>query len=122
MLTRSSRGLFKLKFITFLGYWWEFKDSESKDQEEESKKLQKKTSKDKGKEESGSLFQRQRVNILLNDLAKKFPLKNIPYPTTTNQPEQRPVSEETLKPEIKVEVKTEPQASKPPPEKKPRLL
>lgn len=106
-----------------LGYWWEFKETESKEQEDENKKSQKKSSKDKAKEESGSLFQRQRVNILLNDLAKKFPLKNIPYPATTNsQPEQRPTTEENSKPEIKVEVKTEIQAGKPPPEKKPRII
>nr|CAG4647421.1 EOG090X0E0D [Megafenestra aurita]SVE92665.1 EOG090X0E0D [Megafenestra aurita] len=106
------------------GYWWEFKETESKEQEEENKKNQKKSSKDKAKEESGSLFQRQRVNILLNDLARKFPLKNIPYPTTTSsQPETRSANEENNpKPEIKVEIKTEILANKPPPEKKPRLV
>lgn len=70
------------------------------------------------------MFQRQRVNILLNDLARKFPLKNIPYPTTTSsQPETRSANEENNpKPEIKVEIKTEILANKPPPEKKPRLV
>lgn len=68
------------------------------------------------------MFQRQRVNILLNDLAKKFPLKNIPFPAVSNQPETKLVPEENAKQEIKVEVKTEPVTSKPPPEKKPRLL
>nr|CAG4649703.1 EOG090X0E0D [Scapholeberis mucronata]SVE93893.1 EOG090X0E0D [Scapholeberis mucronata] len=104
------------------GYWWEFKESESKEQEEETKKSQKKSSKDKAKEESGSMFQRQRVNILLNDLAKKFPSKNNPFPAVSNQPETKLVPEENPKQEIKVEVKTEPVTSKPPPEKKPRLL
>ena len=66
------------------------------------------------------MFQRQRVNILLNELSKKFPLKNIPYPAPNNQlPEQK--AEENSKVEIKVEVKTETQVSKPPPEKKARL-
>ena len=71
------------------------------------------------------MFQRQRVNILLNDLAKKFPLKPI-QPTSTGNTqqanEQKPSGEEVNKVDIKVEIKTEPQASKPPPEKKPRLV
>jgi mediator of RNA polymerase II transcription subunit 6 len=108
---------------TFEGYWWEFKETESKDQEDENKKLQKKSSKEKAKEDSSSAFQRHRVNILLADLARKFPLKNIPYPAANNQqPEQRASIEENTKVEVKVEVKTEPQANKPPPEKKPRLV
>jgi mediator of RNA polymerase II transcription subunit 6 len=78
--------------------------------------------KEKAKEESGSMFQRHRVNVLLADLAKKFPLKNTPYPATNQQPEQRALTEENTKVEVKVEVKTEPQANKPPPEKKPRLV
>ncbi|XP_046456932.1 mediator of RNA polymerase II transcription subunit 6-like [Daphnia pulex] len=102
------------------GYWWEFKETESKDEDE--KKAQKKSSKEKAKEESGSMFQRHRVNVLLADLAKKFPLKNTPYPATNQQPEQRALTEENTKVEVKVEVKTEPQANKPPPEKKPRLV
>ena len=112
--------IFKRVLLFNIGYWWEFKETESKEQEDENKKSQKKTSKDKAKEESGSLFQRQRVNILLNELSKKFPLKNIPYPAPNNQlPEQK--AEENSKVEIKVEVKTETQVSKPPPEKKARL-
>nr|CAG4648263.1 EOG090X0E0D [Moina brachiata]SVE93273.1 EOG090X0E0D [Moina brachiata] len=102
------------------GYSWEFKESDSK---EEDEKKAKKSSKDKAKEETGSIFQRQRVNILLNDLAKKFPLKPIqPTSASNTQPtnEQRPSSEET-KVDVKVEIKSEPQAGKPPPEKKARL-
>lgn len=113
------------KFIKLiLGYWWEFKETDSKEQEDENKKVQKKGAKSKSKDETGSLFQRQRVNILLNDLARKFPLKNISIPvSSTNQlPDQKATTEENLKPEIKVEVKSEPQAGKPPPEKKARLI
>nr|SVE74455.1 EOG090X0E0D [Daphnia barbata] len=103
------------------GYWWEFKEAETKDQDE-NKKSQRKSSKDKAKEESGSAFQRHRVNILLTDLAKKFPLKNTPYPTPGGQlPEQRTSTEDNSKADIKVEVKPEPHSSKPPPEKKPRI-
>nr|CAG4648898.1 EOG090X0E0D [Polyphemus pediculus] len=102
------------------GYWWEFKDNETKDQDDESKKAKKKRSKDKAKEETGSLFQRQRVDILLTDLTRKFPPKLNPPPNTnvSNPADQKPAEETVVKVEVKVEPKTE---SKPPPEKKPRL-
>lgn len=103
------------------GYWWEFKDSDtSREQEEESKKS--KLVKDKFKEETSSLFQRQRVDVLLTDLVRKFPFKNPTVPLG-NQPavEAKPNAEELAKAEVKVEVKTEPQSAKMPPEKKPRL-
>nr|CAG4646590.1 EOG090X0E0D [Macrothrix elegans] len=103
------------------GYWWEFKE-ESKDSEDDSKKA-KKNAKEKSKEESSSAFQRQRVNVLLNELQKKFPLKPIQVPpaaTSANQPETRPAAEE-IKVEVKAEIKTEIPANKPPPEKKARL-
>lgn len=107
-----------------LGYWWEFsKEAESKDPEDEAKKAKKKTSKEKAKEETGSAFQRQRVNYLLEELVKKFPFKAIPPPTQIGQQtqsDQRSTTEEPQK-EIKVEIKTEP-GTKPPPEKKPRLV
>nr|SVE74854.1 EOG090X0E0D [Daphnia carinata] len=104
------------------GYWWEFKETESKDLEDENKKAQKKNLKEKAKEESSSAFQRHRVNILLADLAKKFPLKSTPFPASNTQlPEQRISVEDNAKVEVKVEVKTEPLGHKPPPEKKPRL-
>lgn len=101
------------------GYSWEFKEGDSKEEDEKKKK----SSRDKAKEETGSIFQRQRVNILLNELTKKFPLKTIQAPSTTQPPsETRPQSEESNKVDVKVEVKTEPQTGKPPPEKKPRLV
>ena len=104
----------------FQGYSWEFKESDSKEEDEKKKK----NAKDKAKEETGSLFQRQRVNILLNELAKKFPLKPIQTSATNNTQasnEQRPPSAEANKVDVKTEIKTEPQTGKPPPEKKPRL-
>ena len=60
--------------------------------------------------------------MLLTDLTRKFPPKLINPPPTnsTHQPDQKQ-QEDTPKVEIKVEIKTEPQSSKPPPEKKPRI-
>ncbi|XP_035227320.1 mediator of RNA polymerase II transcription subunit 6-like, partial [Stegodyphus dumicola] len=71
------------------GYWWEFKDNE-------------KTEKIKAKEEPGSVFQRRRVDVLLTELAKKFPPK-LPSPPQL----EKQTTEEAVKVEPKVEVKTE---------------
>ncbi|CAL1283334.1 unnamed protein product [Larinioides sclopetarius] len=60
------------------GYWWEFKDNEKKE-------------KTKTKEEPGSAFQRRRVDVLLSELAKKFPPK-MPSPP---QLEKQTTAEET---------------------------
>lgn len=103
------------------GYWWEFKDTESSD---------KSKSKEKHKEEPGSVFQRRRVDILLGELAKKFPPK-MPSPPQL----EKQTTEEVAKPEVKTEIKTEkPDAQstsvaqaparsvmKPPPEKRQRI-
>lgn len=99
------------------GYWWDFNQQDQTDKEDKKKK--------KKKEEPGSLFQRQRVDLLLGELAKKFPPKFV-APT---QPEARSV-EENVKVEPKTEVKQEKPAAdkpadaalKPPPEKKPKLV
>nr|CAG4641222.1 EOG090X0E0D [Eulimnadia texana] len=103
------------------GYWWDFKDNEAKEKEEEKKK--KKQAKDKFSEEPSSRFQRQRVDLLLSELTRKFPPK-IVQNTAPNQPASDVKSmDETPKQEIKTEIKTEPpsNASKPPPEKRARL-
>lgn len=63
------------------------------------------------REEPSSLFQRQRVDMLLAELTRKFPL---PVP----KPVQPPV-ESSVEP--KQEVKTEKKDMKPPPEKKQRV-
>lgn len=47
------------------GYTWEFKDKEFED----------KAAKKSKKEEPSSVFQRQRVDMLLGDLSRKFPPK-----------------------------------------------
>ncbi|GFT39688.1 mediator of RNA polymerase II transcription subunit 6 [Nephila pilipes] len=70
------------------GYWWEFKDNEKKE-------------KTKIKEEPGSAFQRRRVDILLSELAKKFPPK-LPSPP---QLEKQTTAEETVAVAVKVEPK-----------------
>ena len=109
------------------GYWWEFnKEAESKDPEEEAKKAKKKTT-EKAKEETGSAFQRQRVNFLLEELVKKFPFKAVPLPAAPvgqqTQSDQRSAIEEPTPQikEIKVEIKMEPGSKEAPPAKKPRL-
>lgn len=48
------------------GYWWEFKDQEY---------LSKSTQKKEKKDEPSSFFQRQRLDILLVEWAKRFPPK-----------------------------------------------
>lgn len=98
------------------GYWWDFNQQE--DHEKQDKK-------EKKKEEPGSFFQRQRVDLLLGELAKKFPPKFKP-PT---QPGPEVKAEEQVKTEPKTEVKQEKpddkqgtSTIKPPPEKKPKVI
>lgn len=108
----------------------------------EKTKSQTKKETDKVKEEPSSLFQRQRVDLLLNELLQKFPLPMPPQQQTqqnsnqTNQSngtkmetnESTEISVENIKQEIienpqsngGTEIKSEPLTSemKPPPEKK----
>ncbi|XP_064600046.1 mediator of RNA polymerase II transcription subunit 6-like isoform X2 [Liolophura sinensis] len=102
------------KYHPSKGYWWEFKDPEETEKVKPKEKKQ--------KEEPSSLFQRQRVDLLLGELSKKFPPKFV-APT---QPEK---AAEEVKAEVKVEVKQEKveekstsNSIKPPPEKKPKLM
>ncbi|GIY01719.1 mediator of RNA polymerase II transcription subunit 6 [Caerostris extrusa] len=69
------------------GYWWEFKDQEKKERT-------------KVKEEPGSAFQRRRVDILLSELAKKFPPK-LPSPPQL----EKQTTEETAAVAVKIEPK-----------------
>ncbi|XP_054707443.1 mediator of RNA polymerase II transcription subunit 6-like [Uloborus diversus] len=75
------------------GYWWEFKDQE-------------KTEKVKVKEEPGSVFQRRRVDVLLGELAKKFPPK-LPSPPQLEKQTTEEANVATVKVESKTEIKTE---------------
>ncbi|CAH1389165.1 unnamed protein product [Nezara viridula] len=86
------------------GYFWELKVSD------------KPTKKENVKEEPSSLFQRQRVDMLLLELTKKFPLPPVPPPA----PIKTEVEIKTEPREIKTE-KVDSPRMKPPPEKKPRL-
>lgn len=96
------------------GYWWEFKDQEEPEAPEAKDK-------NKKKEEPSSVFQRQRVDLLLGELSKKFPPKFI-------QPTQPEPKEEVPKTEVKQEIKQEKpddkqtNTVKPPPEKKPKTI
>ncbi|KAF4525895.1 hypothetical protein B566_EDAN013144 [Ephemera danica] len=106
------------------GYSWDFKE----------KSLKVNVGKKEGtKEEMSSLFQRQRVDLLLAELTRKYPIKPPPQQTATAPEQNKPPLDE-VKTEPRVEVKTEKPDTplsqgnavaggrmKPPPEKKPRL-
>jgi len=77
------------------GYWWEFKDQDPVDKKSKVK--------EKVKEETSSLFQRQRVDLLLAELTKHYPPKLPPQPPSEN----KLIPEENIKQEPKVEIKTE---------------
>uniref|UniRef100_A0A1B6DCC3 Mediator of RNA polymerase II transcription subunit 6 n=1 Tax=Clastoptera arizonana TaxID=38151 RepID=A0A1B6DCC3_9HEMI len=90
------------------GYSWELKVPE------------KVCKKEVQKEEPSSLFQRQRVDMLLGELIRKFPPPAIvppPGPPTANKQPQLEQEVKTEPREIKTEIKAEP-PMKPPPEKK----
>jgi mediator of RNA polymerase II transcription subunit 6 len=111
------------------GYWWQFKQTEQTEKADSKEKKRK-------KEEPGSVFQRQRVDMLLSELANKFPAKSQPSiqqpppPTVVAPVSDKP--DDAIKVEPKVEVKLEKltdrqnvnqaASSRPPPEKKPKLI
>jgi len=110
------------------GYWWEFKD------QAQTEKLMNKEKK-KRKEEPGSAFQKHRVDLLLADLAHKFPQKLPALPCTEKKEETIKNETKLVKTEIKQEIRTEKAAertssqgqlrnssTRPPPEKKPKLI
>ncbi|CAB4006683.1 Mediator of RNA polymerase II transcription subunit 6 [Paramuricea clavata] len=63
------------------GYWWEFKESESKVPQDNVKK----SKKEKSKTAPSSLFQRQHVDLLLEELIKKFPPQRVKFPVTSTE-------------------------------------
>ena len=85
------------------GYWWEFKDTDKDNKE----KLDK--NKERIKEETpATTFQRQRVDILLNELAKKFPYKTQQQPVQQANDRTQSASNSTAgDSEVKSEIKTE---------------
>uniref|UniRef100_UPI00358F2EF4 mediator of RNA polymerase II transcription subunit 6 isoform X2 n=1 Tax=Myxine glutinosa TaxID=7769 RepID=UPI00358F2EF4 len=101
------------------GYWWRFKEQEEKE---------KVVPKTKKKEEPSSLFQRQRVDMLLNELCQKFSPKfyqvkpgEKPVPAEPAKEGEQP--SESTKADEKDPAKTSQQvpAAKAPPEKRARL-
>ncbi|XP_076098532.1 mediator of RNA polymerase II transcription subunit 6-like [Mytilus galloprovincialis] len=96
------------------GYWWEFSDQEDKSEKSDSKEK---------KEEPSSVFQRQRVDLLLGELARKFPPKVVP-PTQPEVKEEPVKQEPVIKQEIKQERPDDKSNTsiKPPPDKKPKLM
>lgn len=96
------------------GYTWDFKSQRAGPDKV-------KTKDEKPREEPSSLFQRQRVDMLLGELINKFPLPTPPQPKVTGPPPSVKEAENGI-PENK-EVKTENRQEKikPPPEKKPRI-
>lgn len=95
------------------GYSWEFSEKEEPEKKELSDK--------KKKEEPSSFFQRQRVDNLLGELAKKFPPKVV-QPVHTEVKEEPVKQEAVVKQEIKQEKPDDKANSiKPPPEKRAKL-
>ncbi|XP_014243749.1 mediator of RNA polymerase II transcription subunit 6 [Cimex lectularius] len=88
------------------GYSWELKMTEKTAKKESSK------------EEPSSLFQRQRVDMLLMELTKKYPLPIIPPPAPAKANSELEIKSEPR--DVKTE-KIDSPCMKPPPEKKPRL-
>ncbi|XP_054275718.1 mediator of RNA polymerase II transcription subunit 6-like [Macrosteles quadrilineatus] len=88
------------------GYTWELRGDTTK------------VKKETQREEPSSVFQRQRVDMLLGELIHKFPLPIMQPPPATKPPPSEPEIK-TEPREIKQEIKQE--SMKPPPEKKPRL-
>lgn len=97
------------------GYYWDFKSQKGP----EKVKI---PEKEKPKEESSSLFQRQRVDMLLGELIMKFPLPTPPQPKPAATARVKTESENgALDVKDKADVKQENKAVKPPVDKKPRL-
>ena len=76
------------KYQSAKGYYWEFKDKDSqalenaKEEKLKGENLKRKIQ--KKKEEPSSMFQRQKVDRLLDDLMKKFPLKMMNPPAAAS--------------------------------------
>lgn len=95
------------------GYFWDFKSQRAN--------IDKVKKEEKPKEEPSSLFQRQRVDMLLGELIKKFPLPVPPQPkaqpaVSVKQENGNGGAESKV---IKTEVRQD--KIRPPPEKKPRI-
>ncbi|XP_063221750.1 mediator of RNA polymerase II transcription subunit 6 [Bacillus rossius redtenbacheri] len=91
------------------GYSWDLKERKVPEKVVAKKEQQ--------REEPSSSFQRYRVDMLLAELTRKFPIPTVPQAKASSEVE--------VKTEPRAEIKTEkpdtPRNMKPPPEKKPRL-
>ncbi|CAH1163856.1 unnamed protein product [Phaedon cochleariae] len=101
------------KYHPSKGYSWDFKSQRVN--------IEKTKKEEKPREEPSSLFQRQRVDMLLGELIRKFPLPCPPQPKLVPSAPVKQDSENgaTENKDIKTEIKQE--KIKPPPEKKPRI-
>ncbi|XP_022911852.1 mediator of RNA polymerase II transcription subunit 6 [Onthophagus taurus] len=93
------------------GYSWDFKSQRGNNDKPKAKE-------EKPREEPSSLFQRQRVDMLLGELIKKFPLPIPPQIKTAPHPKIEAENGATENKDIKLEKQDK---IKPPPEKKPRI-
>ncbi|CAH1109697.1 unnamed protein product [Psylliodes chrysocephalus] len=100
------------KYHATKGYSWDFKSQRAN--------IEKKKE-EKPREEQSSLFQRQRVDMLLGELIRKFPLPTPPQPKVAPALPIKAEAENgpSESKDVKVEIKQE--KIKPPPEKKPRI-
>lgn len=90
------------------GYSWELKVPD-------------KPKKESQREEPSSLFQRQRVDMLLGELTRKFPLPPIKVPPQEQEPAIKQEPREVKIEKTNSDSNTSTPSMKPPPEKKPRL-
>lgn len=94
------------------GYSWDFKSQKNTDKAKKE---------EKPREEPSSLFQRQRVDMLLGELIKKFPLPTPPQPKTTPAAPVKTGVENGTSETKEIKTENTQEKIKPPPEKKPRL-
>lgn len=91
------------------GYSWDLKERKVPEHLVSKKETQ--------REEPSSLFQRHRVDMLLGELTRKFPVPVVVPPQKQPAPEEI----KTEPREVRTEKPDTPRNMKPPPEKKPRL-
>ncbi|XP_028396355.1 mediator of RNA polymerase II transcription subunit 6-like isoform X2 [Dendronephthya gigantea] len=74
------------------GYWWEFKEGDNKVAQDDAKK----NKKEKSKSAPSSLFQRQHVDLLLEELIKKFPPQRVKFSVTSTDSTEPEGAKETV--------------------------
>ncbi|XP_046847933.1 mediator of RNA polymerase II transcription subunit 6-like [Xenia sp. Carnegie-2017] len=84
------------------GYWWEFKDGENKAERD----IKKKSNKDNSRTAASSLFQRQHVDLLLEELFKKFPPQRVKFPGNAVENVATESLKDVKEPAVKIEAIT----------------